>query len=266
MVIQDFAVYFILFIFADIILYMVVMKGLLMTSMTGRTPAEQAELDKLAQGNAPTFTVELRHTPANQAMRPWVRERGSANAARMELAEQVVPLSTVAHQELQNLNLAEVRFVPPQGLRVGETARLEMVVNQNIVDGVTRALNAAAPSNITTLSIGALLQATLRADGFAVSTPNPTAQRLKAGTVTVWTWEVVPLKAGTKKLGFDLQLELRTASGEERRSFNWHNGDAEVARNTPFVLKNFLRRYWWAVLLATPVPVAAAYGVWHYLQ
>lgn len=264
MVIQDFAVYFILFIFADIVFYMVVMKGLLMTSMTGRTPAEQAELDKLAQDNAPTFTVELRHTPANQAVLPRVRERGAAGTARTGLAEQIVPFSVVAHQELQNLSLASVRFAPPQALRVGEAARLEMVVNQNIVEGVTKALNAAAPSNITTLSIGALLQATLRADGFVVSTPNPTAQRLKPGAVTVWTWEVVPFKAGARKLGFGLQLDLRTASGEERRSFSWYGGDVEVARNVPFMLKNFLRRYWWVLLLAAPV--AAGYGIWYYLQ
>lgn len=238
MVIQDFALIILLFIFADIIFYMVIMKGLLFKSITGRTPAEEAAA---AKEKAPLFSLELCHTPAVSA-NLYIRDRVAASGGGGQAAEQLVDFAAIVRQELQNLSIENMRFVPPYNLRVGEPTRVEMAVTQNIVQSVTRAFNEAFPSNISPLKVGALMSVSLHAEGFTVTPLTGVQQRLGADSPLVWAWNIVPLKARNRTLGFDAVLNLKTASGDEKRTYTWRNAEVEVAGNIYFTLKQFLRR------------------------
>ncbi len=237
MVIQDFALIILLFIFADIIFYMVIMKGLLFKSITGRTPAEEAAA---AKEKAPLFSLELCHTPAVSA-NLYRRDPAAASGGGGQAAEQLVDFAAIVRQELQNLAIENLRFVPPYNLRVGESRRIEMVVTQNIVPSVTKSLNEAFPSNISPLKVGALMSVSLHAEGFSVTPISEAQQRLGSANL-VWAWNIVPLKARNRTLGFDAVLNLKTASGDEKRTYTWRNAEVEVAGNIYFTLKQFLRR------------------------
>jgi len=239
MVIQDFAVIILLFIFADIILYMIIMKGLLVKSITGRTPAEEAAA---ARGKAPLFSLELRHTPAVSAANFHMRDRAAAGGGGGQAAEQLVDFAAIVRQELQNLSIENLRFVPPYGLRVGESRRVEMAVTQNIVQSATKALNEAFPANISPLKVGALMSVSLHAEGFTVTPLTEVQQRLGSDSSLLWAWNIVPLKARNRTLGFDAVLNLKTASGDEKRTFTWRDAEVEVAGNFYFALKQFLKR------------------------
>ncbi|MEO5573734.1 MAG: hypothetical protein ABIR48_04545 [Gammaproteobacteria bacterium] len=238
MVIQDFAVIILLFIFAEIIFYMVIMKGLLFKSITGRTPEEEALAAKEA---APLFSLELRHIPVAYSGQSRARERAVAGSSNSNLAEQMVDFPAIVRQELQHLNLENTRFVPPYKLRVGESKRVEMIVTQNIVASVTRSLNAAFPSNITSLKAEALMTVSLHAEGFMITPLAEPQQRLGAQAAVQWAWDITPLKTRGRTLGFDIVLNLKTASGDERRKYTWRNGHVEVAGNFYFTLKRFLK-------------------------
>ena len=262
MVIQDFAVFFVLFIFADIIFYMVVMKGLLVTSITGRSPNDPAP-----EPDGPAFTLELRHSPPQPVtgLRRF-RDQGAHGGARGNLAEQTVDFAAVVRQELQHLNLEKVHFTPPYGLRVGEPALLEMGVTQNVVEGVTRALNEVSPANITTLRIGALMRVNLHAENCVATPLNLVEQRLHPNQVATWAWELVPMRAGDKKLGFDIALNLKTANGEGQRTYSWSGGEVEVGRNPAYGLRRFMKRRWKALLVITLAAASGlGYGIWQSL-
>lgn len=255
MTIQDFAVFIILFIFADIIFYIVIMKGLLVSSITGPTPADEARARQITPG----FAVTLAHTPALAVTMPRVREQGGGRG----LAEPLADFDTLVRRELQNLSMPDVRFVPPPYWRAGEGRRLEMTVTQNVVESMTKALNAAAPGNIAALRIAALLHVALCADGCTITPLTPPEQRLGADGALSWAWEVVALKAGEHTLGFDAVLKLRTAGVAEELTYSWHEGRVTAAANRAFALKRFLRRHWkGAATLLTLLAAGAAYAVW----
>ncbi|MEO5702301.1 MAG: hypothetical protein ABIQ54_00165 [Gammaproteobacteria bacterium] len=239
MVIQDFIVIILLFIFAEILFYMVIMKSLLFTSITGRTPAEEA---LAAKEKAPLFSLELRHTPVASINHPRIHDRAVATGNNGSLAEQMVNYTAIVRQELQHLTIENTRFVPPYKLRVGESRRVEMVVTQTIVESVTKSVNAAFPSNIITLKVGALMAVSLHAEGFDVMPHVETQQRLGTEPTLYWAWDITPLKARDRTLGFDIVLNLKTASGDERRKYTWRNGHVEVAGNFYFTLKRLLKR------------------------
>lgn len=263
MVIQDFVVIILLFIFADIIFYMVIMKGLLFTSITGLSPAEEA---LAAKETAPLFSLELRHTPA-AISHSRIQHRAVAGGANGNLAEQMVDFTAIVRQELQHLTIENTRFVPPYKLRVGESKRVEMAVTQTVVESVTKSINAAFPANITTLKVGALMTVSLHAEGFDVTPLVETQQRLSAHPTLHWAWNIVPLKARNRTLGFDIVLNLKTASGDERRKYTWRNGHVEIAGNSYFTLKKFLKRRWKPILCALLVTIlGGAYAIWRYLH
>lgn len=263
MVIQDFAIIILLFIFADIIFYMVIMKGLLFTSITGRTPAEEA---LAAKEKAPLFSVELCYTPATSVCKSQIYDRAIGGAPDIR-PEQTVDFTAIIRQELQQLTIENVRFVAPYKMRVGEFKHVEMVVMQDIIDNITQSVNAAFPSNITTLKVGALVSVSLHAEGFEVTPLMQPQQRLGAKTTLHWAWDIIPLKARNRTLGFDIMLNLKTANGDERRKYTWRNSHVEVAGNLYFTIKNFLMRSWKRLLgILAVVICGTAYAIWHYLR
>jgi hypothetical protein len=255
--IQTIIVIIVLFIFADIVFYMVIMKGLLFTSIMGPTPAEQARAAK-----EPTFALELHHSYAH----PEAGLRtgsGYGQSADGNLAEeQFFDFAAVVRQELQNLNLENIRFTPAYELRVSVPRRLEMVLTQDILTSVTRAFNMALPAKISALRIRALLKASLTASGSCrVVALNDEQQRISGSGTLTWAWEVTPLKAGFRELGFDLELNLKTADSDEKRTYSWRGGEVLIASNIFFTFKTFCNRHWPSVL----VGVAAAAGVMYML-
>lgn len=242
MVIQDFAVIIILFIFADIVFYMVLMKGLLFTSITGLSPEDKA-LE--SQQNTPLFALELQHAPT-QLVQPLYGETTTCDMpTEGSLArQQSINFTSLVSHELQNLSIENVRFSPPYDLRVGVTRHVEMVVTQNVVASVTRALNGAFPSNITSLKVSALMTASLHAKGFLVTPLTKPQQRLTSDNSLVWAWDILPTSARNTLLGFDITLNLKTASGDEDRVYSWRGGDVRVSRNSAFVIKAWGRRHW----------------------
>jgi hypothetical protein len=262
MVIQDFVVVILLFIFADIIFYMVIMKGLLFTSITGRSPAEEA---LAAKEKAPLFSLELRHNPIASINRSHAHDRKIMVGANGNLAEQMVDFTAIVRQELQHLTIENTRFVPPYKLRVGESRRVEMVVTQAIVESVTRSVNAVFPANITTLRVGALMTVSLHAEGFDVTPLVEPQQRLGVQPTIHWTWDIIPLKTNDRTLGFDIVLNLKTANGDERRKYTWRNGHVEVATNLAFTLKKTFKRHWKGMLcVLLAATLGSAYAVWYY--
>ena len=239
MVIQDFAVIILLFIFADFIFYMVIMKGLLFKSITGRTPAEEAAA---ATEKAPLFSLELRHTPTASTANLYMRDQAAVSGGMGQAVEPLVDFAAIVRRELQNLSIENLHFVPPYGLRVGEPKRVKMVVTQNIVPSVTKALNEAFPANISPLKVGALMSISLHAEGFAVTPLTDLQQRLGSDSSLVWAWDIVPLKTRNRTLGFDAALNLKTASGDEKRAYTWRDAEVEVAGNFYFALKQLFKR------------------------
>ena len=253
---QHIVIIIVLFIFADIVFYMVIMKGLLYTSIMGPTPAEQARAAK-----EPTFALELYHHCPLVDEPPRLRHN-SANSPSNLAEEQFFDFTSIVRQELQNLRLDNIRFTPPYDLRLGVPRRVDMILTQDIVGSVTRALNDALPAKITTLKIGALLKASLSGDHFVVVTSDPEEQRLTTGSTLAWAWEVTPLKSGFKAMGFELELNIKTADSDEKRLYTWREGEVRVEGNALFVIKNFLKRYWAWVLLNALVLTSVGYVVW----
>lgn len=262
--IQDFAVVIILFIFADIVFYMVIMKGLLFASITGRTPEEIA---RRASEARPALALALHHTPTATPgqFRTGTRSAG-VRGHRGNLAQEgLIDFTALVRHELRNLEMGNIRFESPEDVRVGEPVRLEMMVTQNIVESITKALNDAPHSKITTLRIGACISVSLQADCFTVIPLSPPEQRLAPGVTLHWAWEATPLKKGMHALGLDIALQLNAAGSEERRTSTWRDGHIEVAGNLYFVIKTFLRQRWKAALPASLAVLAgASYAAWHY--
>ena len=161
--IQDFAVIIILFIFADIIFYVVVMKGLMVKSIQGKSHAESLQ-SQPAPHEGPAFTATLLHHP----LRPL-----AGGVLHRNLAPDLQDPAMVMRRETNSLSLAEPRFGAPTDLMVGEPARPELLLQQNIVTPITRALNLAAQTKVTTLKIGARLTAELATDHCRVTSLTP---------------------------------------------------------------------------------------------
>jgi hypothetical protein len=254
--IRDFVVVIILFIFADIVFYVVVMKGLMVKSIVSKSPAEERRDNPRQEG--PAYTVELRHTMPARLERPisLFSVGGQAGAA-----ETVQDLGVVMRQELAYLSVQNFRFIPPHDLMVGEPARLELQLTQNIVEPITRAINQASPAKLTTLKIGAHLIAGLRGDGFRITPVIHEEQGLGVQPTLQWAWDVLPLKSGDRSLDLDLTLRLKIPSGEETRVYSWPECKVKVGPNVYFVAKNFIKGHWKALLAGAGVPAAGLY-IW----
>ncbi len=254
--IRDFVVVIILFIFADIIFYVVVMKGLMVKSIVSKTPAEERRDNPRQEG--PAYTVELRHATPARLERPvsLFSVGGQAGAA-----EVMQDLGVVMRQELTYLSVQNFRFIPPYDLMVGEPARLELQLTQNIVEPITRAINHASPAKLTTLKIGAHLIAGLRGDGFRITPITHEEQGLGAQSTLQWAWSVLPLKPGGRNLDLDLTLRLKIPSGEETRVYSWPECKVTVEPNVYFATKTFIKGHW-KVLLTGSAALAAGLYVW----
>ncbi len=241
----------ILFIFADLLFYVVVMKGLMVKSIRGKSHADEIH-DQPASADEPAFSAQLRHhDPAPQL--------SAVSHLHGNLAHELQDSPLIMRRELGHLNLEDVRFIAPHDLQVGEPARLELVLTQNIVSPITRALNQAH-AKVTTLKIGAHLTAQLSGDGFSITPLTPAEQGL-ANTDLQWAWKVLPLKAGRRRLALELELWLKIPSSEEALHFSWPECNVKVEPNAYFVLKTFLRRHWKPVLAGTGALAAGLY-VW----
>ena len=257
--IRDFIVVIILFIFADIIFYVVVMKGLMVKSIVSKTPAEERRDNPRREG--PAYTVELRHAAPVRRLERTVSLfsiGGQAGAA-----EAVQDLGVVMRQELSYLSVQNFRFIPPHDLMVGEPARLELQLTQNIVEPITRAINQASPAKLTTLKIGAQLIAGLRGDGFRITPVAHEGQGLGVQPTLQWAWNVLPLKSGGRSLDLDLTLRLKIPSGEETRVYSWPECKVKVEPNVYFVAKTFIKGRWKALFTATALLAASLYVCLH---
>ncbi|MCL5801315.1 MAG: hypothetical protein M1283_02070 [Gammaproteobacteria bacterium] len=254
--IRDFVVVIILFIFADIVFYVVVMKGLMVKSIVSKSPAEERRDNPRQEG--PAYTVELRHAAPARLERPisLFSVGGQAGAA-----ETVQDLGVVMRQELAYLSVQNFRFIPPHDLMVGEPARLELQLTQNIVEPITRAINHASPAKLTTLKIGAHLIAGLRGDGFRITPVTHEEQGLGVQPTLQWVWNMLPLKAGDRSLDLDLTLRLKIPSGEETRVYSWPECKVRVEPNVYFVAKTFIKDHWKALFAVTAL-LAAGFYVW----
>lgn len=254
--IRDFVVVIILFIFADIIFYVVVMKGLMVKSIVSKSPADERRDNPRQEG--PAYTVELRHaTPARPERPISLFSVGS----QVRAAETVQDLGVVLRQELSYLSVQNFRFVPPHDLMVGEPARLELQLTQNIVEPITRAINHASPVNLTTLKIGARLVAGLRGDGFRITPVTHEEQGLGVQPTLQWAWNVLPLKSGDRSLDLDFTLRLKIPSGEETRVYSWPECKVKVEPNAYFVAKIFIKGHWKGLLAGAGVSAAGLY-IW----
>ncbi|MBI3343596.1 MAG: hypothetical protein HY028_01755 [Gammaproteobacteria bacterium] len=254
--IRDFVVVIILFIFADIIFYVVVMKGLMVKSIVSKTPAEERRDNPRQEG--PAYTVELRHATPARLERPISL---FSVGGQVSPAETVQDLGVVMRHELAYLSVQNFRFVPPHDLMVGEPARLELQLTQNIVEPITRAINHASPAKLTTLKIGAHLIAGLRGDGFRITPVAHEEQGLGVQSTLQWAWNVLPLKSGDRSLDLDLTLRLKIPSGEETRVYSWPECKVRVEPNAYFVAKTFIKGRWKALFAVTAL-LAAGFYVW----
>ena len=254
--IRDFVVIIILFIFADILFYLVVMKGLMVKSIVSKTPAEERRDNPRQEG--PAYAVELRHAAPARLERSVSLFSIDGQAGAVEAVQD---LGVVLRQELTYLGVQNFRFVPPHDLMVGEPARLELQLTQNIVEPITRAINHASPAKLTTLKIGAQLIAELRGDGFRITPATHEELGLGAQPTLQWAWHVLPLKPGDRSLDLDLTLRLKIPSGEETRLYSWPECKVRVEPNVYFVAKTFIAGHWKGVLAGTALLAAGLY-VW----
>ncbi len=256
--IRDFVVVIILFIFADIVFYVVVMKGLMVKSIVSKTPAEERRDNPRLEG--PAYTVELRHAAPARLERPVSLFSAGGQAGAVEPRQD---LGVVMRQELTYLNVQNFRFIPPHDLMVGEPARLELQLTQNIVEPITRAINQASPAKLTTLKIGAQLVAGLHGDGFRITPVTHEEQGLGVQPTLQWAWNLLPLKSGDRSLDLDLTLRLKIPSGEETRVYSWPECNVKVEPNVFFVAKIFIKSHWKTLLAGSVVPAAGFY-IWRH--
>lgn len=249
--VKGFVVIIILFIFADLLFYVVVMKGLMVKSIRGKSHADEMR-DQLPHEAGPAFSAKLHHHDPEPRL-------SAVSGLHGNLAPALQDPVLIMRRELGRLRLEDVRFIAPRDLMVGEPARLELALAQSIVTPITRALNQAH-AKVTTLKIGAHLNAQLSGDCFRLTPLAPAEQGL-AHPDLQWAWEVVPLKSGRRTLALDLDLSLKIPSSEETLHFAWPECSVEVEPNAYFVLKTFLRRHWRPVLVVVGVFAAGLYAL-----
>ncbi|MDA1107324.1 MAG: hypothetical protein O2845_02865 [Proteobacteria bacterium] len=249
--VKGLVVVIILCIFADLLFYVVVMKGLMVKSIRGKSHADEMR-DRPVREDGPAFSARLRHRDPEPRL-------SAVSSLHGNLAHALPDSALIMRRELGHLSLEDVRFIAPRDLQVGEPARLELVLTQNIVAPITRALNQGH-AKVTTLKIGAHLGARLSGDGFSV-TPLAAAEQGLANPDMQWAWEIVPLKAGSRSLALDLDLSLKIPSSEETLHFSWPECHVQIEPNAYFVLKTFLQRHWRGSLAGTAALAAGLY-VW----
>lgn len=232
--IRDFASLIIFIIFADILFYVVVMKGLMVQSITGSSPSDTS--DNPRDENAPTFTLTLIHTPPVKSWSAVVRGNYEGN-----LAEQALDFNVLMRQEMENLDIEDIRFISPYDLKAGQTKRLEMQVIGDILKSMTQALNRASRSNITALRVGALVRVSLVAKDFKIVALTDEELRLD-DSPQQWAWDVTPLKSGVRTFGLDISVKLMIASGEEEKVYSWRDGEVQIEASPLFTLKRLFRK------------------------
>lgn len=248
--VKGIVVVIILFIFADLLFYVVVMKGLMVKSIRGKSHADEMR-DQPPHEDGPAFSAKLRHRDPEPRL-------AVVSSLHGNLAHALQDSALIMRRELGHLGLDDVRFIAPRDLMVGEPARLELALAQNIVNPITRALNQAAPAKVTTLKIGAHLTALLSGDGFRLTPLAPAEQGL-ANPDMQWAWEVVPLKAGERALALALDLSLKIPSSEETLHFAWPECNVKVEPNAYFLLKTFLQSHWKGSLASAGLLAAGLY-------
>ncbi len=251
MEIKDFVVFIILFIFADIVVYVAVMKGLMVKSITQESPLDKRRRE-LREG-APGYSGELYHSAPRKAVMPLFA------SMRGNLAEQAQDLPLVMREQLEQLSVRNLRAVAPRDLIVGEAKRLELSISHDIIAPVMHALNQAAPANVTTLKIGAQLAAVLSGAGFRVTALTPVEQSLAGHPSLQWAWEVLPLRGGRRRLALDVALKMKIPSGEEVRVYSWPELEVNVESNHFFVVKHFVKNHWKTMLAGIGVLAAGLY-------
>ncbi len=252
MEIKDFVVFIILFIFADIVFYVVVMKGLMVKSITEESPVDKRRRE-LREGE-PGYSGELYHTAPLKAVIPLFA------AARGNLAEQAQDLTLVMREQVERLSMRNLRAVAPRDLIAGEGKRLELGISHDIIAPVMRALNQAAPANVTTLKIGAQLAARLSGAGFRITALTPIEQTLAGHPSLQWAWEVLPLRGGKRTLALDVALKIKIPSGEETHVYSWPELEVKVESNHFFTAKHFVKNRWKPVFVGASVIAAGLYA------
>lgn len=252
MEIKDFVVLIILFIFADIVFYLVVMRGLMVRSITEESPVDK-RWRELQEGE-PGYSGELYHTAPLKAVNPLFA------AAQGNLAQQAQDLTLVMREQVALLDMRNLRAVAPRDLIAGEGQRLELGISHDIIAPIMRALNHAAPANVTTLKIGAQLAARLSGDGFRITALTPVEQALAGHSTLRWAWEVLPLKGGKRTLALDVALKTKIPSGEETRVYSWPKLEVKVEPNHFFTARQFVENRWRSLLAGASVLTAGLYA------
>jgi hypothetical protein len=254
MEIKDFVVLIILFIFADIVFYVVVMKGLMVKSITEESPLDKQRRE--SRDGEPGYSGELYHTAPPKAVIPLLA------VAQGNLAEQARDLTVVMREQVERLSMRNLHAVAPRDLMVGEGKRLELSISHDIIAPVMRALNHAAPSNVTTLKIGAQLAPALTGAGFRITPVTPVEQSLAGRSSLQWAWEVLPLKGGKRALALDVTLRMKTPAGEETRVYSWPELEVKVESNHFFAVKHFVQNHWKALLAGVFALAAGLLAFW----
>lgn len=236
----DFAFVIVLFVLFDLVFYLVVVKGMMVKSIIGKEDQQRRIRDK----NAPVFVVEILHGAVN----------ASANTAGSDITTNTADSHNLLKQEVKNLSLEKIDFLPPLELMVGIPTKVDVLVNQNFSDHLTQILKKADAGKISTLKVGAYLTAKLNAEGFQI-TSGTQSEQLATGE-NRWEWQVIPTKAGQVTMGIDLNIRVEIPNGEESRHFAWPGSAVHVTANAVYMLKHVFKNYgWW--ILATVLGISA---------
>ena len=238
MTLSSIAIIIIAFLLFDILFYLYVVKGMMVKSIVGADDPSRKPRDK----NVPHFNVQLLYKPViGTAVSAFSQAAGAEIHTSQEL---------YIKQEMDNLTLEKIDFLPPYDLMVGVPAKITAVLTQDFSRGITQKENEQSAHNVRAFPVGTYVKARIKSDVLNIKSLTSEEKLLKE-EFGQWEWEVVPIKSGKRVLALDIEIRIKTPNHEYQKQFAYPGGEVKIFANAFFILPASVRKYFLWTAIAT---------------
>jgi hypothetical protein len=163
-------------------------------------------------------------------------EGGTVSAGSGGLSE--VEVTQTLQKVLQGLPENLVQFYPPPTMMLNDKVRVETRMARALLENLNRSLLAKE------WKVDALVGARLSGDNFEFHGTAPEDQMVGSQEFTVWSWDVIPLAAGTQALKLNMTLRVITSTGAQYKALPVIERPVQIVEKRAGGFMKFLQAYW----------------------
>lgn len=163
---------------------------------------------------------------------------------------------TTLQGQLDQLTKGIILFNPPSVVTVGKSERVEVRIAKKPLIEILNNLKGSGKVRTDEIRVSDLMSARLTSDAFLINSLSSERQIIPDDEFSEWSWDVVPIKAGTQKLLLHVFICIVLSSTNESRDLPVYERNILVRSNFRYTINEFGTKNWQWIAGTILIPIA----------